>query len=168
MYPSLSSPSVAPGVQKEARSSLLQDQMLLPFLQVPPHQSQASPLCPRLDTDTKSLSKLSWTKRPSGPAHHPCKWRTLPVIRLAALDPLVIITDYVTILIKECCAVAGPCWTQAGILTLRLAGPCLTSRSLVSSSASLKTWGPMWRRWVKDPAHTQQRGGRPPLHAGSC
>lgn len=49
-----------------------------------------------------------------GPAHHPCKWLTLSVIRLAALDPLVIITGYVSVLIKESCVVARPCRTPTG------------------------------------------------------
>ena len=53
-------------------------------------------------------------QKASGAAHHSCKWLTLPVVRLAASDSLVIITDYVTVLIKECCGVAGQSWTQTG------------------------------------------------------
>lgn len=46
------------------------------------------------------------------------------------MDPLVIIPDYVTVLIKESCVMAGLCWTQARIRAWRLGRLCLTSLTL--------------------------------------
>lgn len=113
----------------------------------------------------KTHQQATTNQEASGAAQHPSKWLTLPVVSWQPRIQLVIITDYVTVLIKECGAMQG----SAGLGQVGWNSGSETRQPVPHLSEPC--FPPLPGRPVAPPKEgpgAQQRGGRPcsmPAHS---